>query len=110
MWPCSNEPEKAILAPNKDGFWCCPLCGGSYGRKEEPPLAFMVEIEDMTTIVFATTAAKARWIAVKGYWEAFGRNGWPRPQSGRIPKYDNSPLRFKGRKCWTEDHVREMQP
>lgn len=37
VWPCSSTPEKAVLKPNEKGFWCCPLCGGSYGRKEEPP-------------------------------------------------------------------------
>ena len=78
---------------------------------DQERIAFGVEIHNMTAIVFAETAAKARWIAVKHYWDAYGKDGyWPCPVSWRIPKYDNNPLKDQGRKCWTEDHVRYMQP
>ena len=34
----------------------------------EEPLAWKVEINYMTCVVFATTKPKAQWIAVKSYW------------------------------------------
>ena len=57
-------------------------------------LAWKVEINYMTCIVFTTTAPKARYIAVKGYWEAgYGsRKVWPRAVAWREPRYDKSML------------------
>ena len=61
----------------------------------------------MTCIVFAATKAKAKWLAVKAYWDAYGRDGWPRPTAGRAERYDDSALRFREARAWTEDFVRD---
>ena len=70
-------------------------------------VAYLVEINDMACIVFATTPAKARWIAVKGYRDAgYGRRGeWPRPTAKRIPLHDGCLLRHKNEQPWTEEYV-----
>jgi hypothetical protein len=69
-------------------------------------VAFEVELHDMTTIVFATTKAKARWQAVKAYWEAYGRTrNWPRPVAWRSPRYDSSYLRHEPPRAWSRDWV-----
>lgn len=73
--------------------------------KEPEKVAWNVEIHDMHCIVFATTKAKAKWIAVKAYWEAYGRNMWPRPVAGREPRFDKSALRNEPPKAYSEDHV-----
>lgn len=74
--------------------------------------AYDVEINSMHCVVFAETAPKARWMAVKGYRAAgYGTNGlWPRPVSHRLPKYDNNPLadRENG-SCWSPDYVEDMR-
>lgn len=56
-------------------------------------LAYRVTIDDMSCIVFAPTPAKARWMAIKSYWEAgYGRpRVWPRPSAVRTPHYDCHP-------------------
>jgi len=42
--------------------------------EEKPLLAWTVEINAMSCVVFAATKDKAKWIAVKGYWDAgYGR-------------------------------------
>lgn len=60
---------------------------------EEKPMAvaWEVEVNDHRCIVFATTAPKARWIAVKGWREAgYGRKGeWPSVSAGRRPYLDS---------------------
>lgn len=70
-------------------------------------VAWGVEIHDMTCIVFAATKKKAQWVATKGYWEAYGRNGWPRAKAWRKPEYDQSMLAVLP-KAWSEDYVRDM--
>ena len=72
-----------------------------------PIVAWTVEIHSMTCVVFATTKAKAQWIATKSYWEAYDRRRgeWPRAKAWRAKPYDNSRLRFEGPKAWSEDHV-----
>lgn len=53
---------------------------------------------DMVTWV--PTAAAARYNWVKGYWDAYGRNGtWPSVTSARYPILDGSrlPIGFKRR-------------
>lgn len=76
-------------------------------------VAWEVVIDDMTAIVFATTAPKARWIAVRGYWEAGygrGRGNWPSGvRARRCERHDNNPLRDKGPKCWTPSHAEDMR-
>jgi len=68
-------------------------------------LAWIVEIHSMTCVVFAPNKAKAQWIATASYWEAYGKNGWPRAKAFRAKPYDNSRLRFKKQKAWCEDYV-----
>jgi hypothetical protein len=72
-------------------------------------LAFEVEIHSMRCIVFARTAPKARWIAVRGYWEAYGRGkgGWPRPIARRISRLDNSSLKDHPSRCWAPEYVED---
>lgn len=74
----------------------------------EPKLAFAVEINSMTCVVFAINAAKARWIAVKSYWEAgYGRGPgtWPNPKAKRVPRLDSSPLKDAEQKSWSPDYA-----
>jgi hypothetical protein len=70
--------------------------------------AFIVEIDHLTCVVFATSAAKAKWIAVRSYWAAgFGRRDlWPRPRAARQPGYDRCELASRAERCWDEDEVR----
>lgn len=70
-------------------------------------LAFEVTISDMCCIVFSETPAKARWQAVKSYWDAgYGRNGvWPRPAAARVPRLDGSPLRNERQKAWVPEYA-----
>ena len=75
--------------------------------RSEPLLAWLVEIHAMTCIVFAATKAKAKWLAVKAYWDAYSRDGWPRPTASRAERYDDSALRFREPRAWTEDFVRD---
>jgi len=71
--------------------------------------AYEVTLYDFISICFAETPAKAKWIAVSGYWDTYGKNGWPDVSVRREPQFDNSPL--KNGKCvpWTRDHVLFMQ-
>jgi len=70
-------------------------------------LAWTIEIHSITCVVFATTKAKAQWIATHSYWEAYGRRKgeWPRAKAWRAKPYDKSRLRFEPPKAWGEDHV-----
>ena len=78
-------------------------------NKNEVKLAFEVWIGSDHCIVFATTPAKARWIAVKGYREAGynSRGDWPNPVAKRAPRYDKSRLREEGQKCFAPDYVED---
>lgn len=70
------------------------------------PLAWRVEINDISCIVFAATKAKARWVAVRAYWEAgYGRGTWPNPVAVRAPRHDNSPRRNEWPQAWNEEFV-----
>lgn len=69
-------------------------------------LAWEVELHSMTCVCFASTQAKAQWLATKSYWEAYGKNTWPRAKAWRAPQYDKSVLRFeKNQRAWSTDHV-----
>lgn len=71
-------------------------------------LAWEVELHDMTCVCFASTKAKAQWLATKSYWEAYGRRKgeWPRAAASRAPQHDKSALRFEKRqKAWSPDYV-----
>jgi hypothetical protein len=55
-------------------------------------VAWEVEINYMSCIVFAATKTKAKWTAVKAYWEAYGRNkAWPHCSIARRPYHDRFP-------------------
>ena len=72
----------------------------------DEPLAWEVEIHSMSCIVFATTKAKAQYIATKSYWDAYGKNGWPRAKAKRAERYDDSPLKSNTKqRAWSEDYV-----
>lgn len=71
-------------------------------------LAWEVEINSMVCVCFASTKAKAQWLATKSYWEAYGRRKgeWPRAVASRAPQYDQSALRFEKRQnAWSPDYV-----
>lgn len=75
-------------------------------------LAWEVVIHDMTCICFATTKAKAQWLATKSYWEAYGRRlgEWPRAVAHRAERYDKSSLRLQpNQKAWGEEYVLNSQ-
>ena len=75
-------------------------------------VAWKVEIHGMTCIVFAATAPKARWLAVKAYWEAYTKDGWPRPVAWREKRFDNHYLakEHNGR-CFSPEYLeRGAQP
>lgn len=52
-----------------------PSKGVGCGELVQPSVAWEVEINYMSCIVFAATKAKAKWLAVKSYWDAYSRNG-----------------------------------
>ncbi len=89
--------------------WMCRMDGITMTAPltitSDAKLAWTVEIHDMTCVVFAATKAKAQWIATKSYWEAYGRNGWPRAVAWRAKPYDKSRLRFEPPKAWGEEYV-----
>lgn len=69
-------------------------------------VCWSVEIRSMTCIVFAETNEKARWIAVKAYWDAFGKDGsWPGASARREPQHDNHSLRDGERRAWSPDYL-----
>ena len=70
---------------------------------EQPLLAWEVEIHSMRCICFATTKAKAQWIAIKAYWEAYGKNEWPRAVASRAERHDKNPKRFEKPKAYSEE-------
>lgn len=72
------------------------------------PVAWEVEIHSMSCIVFAATKAKAKWLAVKAYWDAYSRNGsWPSTSVARRPFYDKFPHRNEA-KAYSPEYVRSL--
>lgn len=69
-----------------------------------PLLAWDVELNDMHCIVFAETAAKARWTAVRAYWEAYEKRGWPSVHAVRRPFLDTFPNK-QPRKAYCPEYV-----
>ena len=72
-------------------------------------LAWRIEIQDMSGICAAASAPKARWIAVRNYWEAgYGRKGlWPRPVAVREPRFDNHPTLVRDpHRIYNEQYLR----
>jgi hypothetical protein len=69
--------------------------------------AFEVDVDGYTCIVFAETASQAKWTAVSGYWDAYGRSrNWPWTKCHREPLYDSNPLATHGRKGYAPSFVR----
>jgi hypothetical protein len=69
--------------------------------------AWEVEINYISCIVFAATKAKAKWLAVKAYWDAYSRTqGWPYTSVARRPQYDRFPYREP--KAYSPDYVRDL--
>lgn len=57
-------------------------------------VAWEVEINYLSCVVFATTKSKAKWLAVKSYWAAFTRaRSWPHTSIARRPEYDKFPFK-----------------
>ena len=75
-------------------------------QTELPKVAWRVCVNGWGCITFAATKSKAKWIAVKGYWDAYGKNGsWPSTQARRAEIYDKSYLRNDPPRPFTEDWV-----
>ncbi len=79
--------------------------------KADAPVAYRIDINSMSGVAFATTQAKARWIAVSSYWEAgYGRKGlWPSVSAARALDLDCklqcahvTNLKI----CYSEDYLR----
>lgn len=76
-------------------------------RLVQPSVAWEVEINYMSCIVFAATKAKAKWLAVKSYWDAYSRSGsWPHTSVARRPQYDRFPHREA--KAYSPEYVRDL--
>jgi hypothetical protein len=61
------------------------------------PVAYEVTLKGERAIVFAASAAKARWAAVRSYWEAYGReHEWPSVRATRAPRLDGALERSRG--------------
>lgn len=74
----------------------------------KPRVAFYVDIHDMTSVVFAETRDKAKWIAVKSFWEAGygnGRGTWPYPRAHRAEHFDKSPYATGPRVAYSRETV-----
>lgn len=95
----------ATLAEAPDGR--APELGVASGSASEV-VAWEVEIHYMSCVVFATTKAKARWLAVKAYWDAYSANGsWPHTNVARKPLYDKFPHRNEA-KAFSPEYVRSL--
>lgn len=71
-------------------------------------VAWRVELPPGSCIAFAPTKAKARYQAVKAYWEVYGRDkAWPNCIVTRACVYDRCELRNRPPKAWSEAYVRE---
>lgn len=70
-------------------------------------VAWRVEINYYDGVVFAETKAKAKWKAVKHYWEAFGRTQyWPTCFINREPRFDGF-YRKNEDNVWNENYLNE---
>lgn len=72
-------------------------------------VAWVVSIYEMRCVVFASSKAKAQWIAVKSYRDAYGNSGtWPTCRAVRKAEYDKFP--DPERKAYSEEYVRTFCP
>jgi hypothetical protein len=71
-------------------------------------VAWEIEINYMSCVVFAATKAKAKWLAVKSYWSAYSRSGsWPHTSIVRRPQYDRFPHLGEA-KAFSPEYVRSL--
>ena len=69
--------------------------------------AYRVRLDDTEMITFAASPQQAKWNAVSGWREAWGKKEWPKSlQVKRSPGYDGSPDDKGVRECITEEYVR----
>ena len=61
----------------------------------------------MTGVAFTKTKARAQWLAVKAYREAFEdrRGEWPRAKAFRSDVYDKSRRKCEPQCVWAEDQL-----
>lgn len=74
-------------------------------------IAWGAEVNGLSAIVFASTRPKARWRAVKSYWEAYDRRKgeWPSIKVWRRPEFDRSELRLRDdQRAWSESYVLDV--
>lgn len=70
--------------------------------------AWEVEINAVSCVVFAATKAKAKWLAVKAYWDAYGRRRyWPHTSVARRPGFDRFPHLGEA-KAFSPEYVRSL--
>lgn len=74
-----------------------------------PLVAWELEVNGHSCVVYAASAAKAKWRAVKSYWEAYDRrDGWPPISIARAPFYDRAFKYLDGAGPHTPEHVRSL--
>jgi hypothetical protein len=83
---------------------------GADENKDFPAcVAWEVEINYLSCVAFAPTKAKARWLAIKAYWDAYSRTkGWPNTSIARRPQWDRLP--HFTRKAYSPEYVRDLCP
>lgn len=57
----------------------------------QPNVAWLVDLNDHTCIVFAPTRGAAKWAVIRGYWDAYGRrkgDPFPRVTASRSKERD----------------------
>lgn len=78
---------------------------------QSPCCAFEVDLEDLTTVIFALNAPSARMAAVRE-WRAAGfvaDGRWPCPlKARRMPCWDRAARVLKPRQAYSESYVREL--
>ena len=76
-------------------------------NEAQATVAWEVEINCLSCVVFAATKAKAKWLAVKSYWDAYSRTqAWPHTSVARRPEYDHFPHRQP--KAYSPEYVRDL--
>jgi len=107
----------SITAGRKRRTVCGAGRGGwgskSMSRKLKPDcpiekrVAWVVEIRGMTAYAFTETRARAQWLAVKSYRNAFTdrRGEWPRASASRAPRFDRHRYVKEPQRCWAEDQL-----
>lgn len=101
----ATESVLPALAP-EPATGAGPNCALSPGSA--PVVAWEVEIDCASCIVFAPTKAKAKWLAVKAYWAAYERTRyWPHTNIARRAIYDRFP-HLGETKAFSPEYVRSL--